>query len=67
MGVMLLQAETAEKERQRKEKAEARLFTTIKLSTRRDMEQQIGNTLFFDLVDQDKVGVAELMCAAQSK
>eukprot|EP00891_Asterochloris_glomerata_P000046 jgi/Astpho2/46/Aster-07498 len=50
-----LEAEAAEKERKRKEKAEAHLFTIIKLSTRKDMEQQIGTTLFFDLVDQNKV------------
>ena len=53
-------------ERKQKETAEACRFTTIKLSTRKDMEQQIGNTLFFDLVDQNKVCVAELLCAAQS-
>ena len=64
MGAMLLQAEAAEKERKRKEKAEAHLFTIIKLSTRKDMEQQIGSTLFFDLVDQNKVCVAILICAA---
>lgn len=63
---MLPQAEAAEKERKRKEKAEAHLFTIIKLSTRKDMEQQIGTTLFFDLVDQNKVCVAVLIRAAQS-
>ena len=66
MGAMLLQAEASEKERKRKEKAEAHLFTIIKLSTRKDMEQQIGSTLFFDLVDQNKVCVAILVHAAQS-
>ena len=66
MGATLLQAEAAEKERKRKEKAEAHLFTIIKLSTRKDMEQQIGTTLFFDLVDQNKVCVAILIRAAQS-
>ena len=66
IGAMLPQAEAAEKERKRKEKAEAHLFTIIKLSTRKDMEQQIGTTLFFDLVDQNKVCVAVLIRAAQS-
>ena len=63
---MLLQVEAAEKERKWKENAEARQFTTIKLSTRKDMEQQIGKTLVSDLVDQNKVCIAELICAAQS-
>ena len=64
MGAMLLQAEAAEKKRRQKEKAEARLFT-IKLSSRKDMEQQIGNTIFFDLVDQNKVCKSFLTRAAQ--
>mmetsp|Transcript_19656 Transcript_19656/g.42954 ORF Transcript_19656/g.42954 Transcript_19656/m.42954 type:complete len:1106 (-) Transcript_19656:700-4017(-) len=47
--------EQEEKERKRKEKSEAHLFTILKVARDADMKAQIGNELFFDLVDHDKV------------
>ena len=61
---MLLQAEAEEE--QEMQEAEARLFTTITLSTWTDMKQQIGHTRHFDLVDHTKVCLADfgLCCKA---
>ena len=50
------QAEAEEKERRRKEKMEAHLYTVLKVARDSDLRQQIGNNQFFDLVDHDKVG-----------
>ncbi|CAI7883769.1 unnamed protein product [Closterium sp. NIES-54] len=44
-----------EKERKRKEKAEAHLFTIIKVSRDEDLFNQIGRDQFFDLVDHERV------------
>ncbi len=49
------QAEAEEKERRRKEKLEAHLYTIIKVARDQDFTQQIGSHQFFDLVDHDKV------------
>lgn len=51
-----LVAEQAEKERRRKEKAEAHLYTLVRVATDEDLAAQIGHDRFFDLVDMDKVG-----------
>ncbi|XP_027367555.1 ubiquitin carboxyl-terminal hydrolase 13-like isoform X2 [Abrus precatorius] len=50
-----LKKEQEEKELKRKEKAEAHLYTIIKVARDDDMHEQIGNDIFFDLVDHDKV------------
>ena len=66
---MLLQAEAEEEQKMRE--AEARLFTTtIKLSTWKDMKQQVGRTRQFDLVDHNKVcpadfGLCTRACASE--
>ncbi|CAK9866222.1 unnamed protein product [Sphagnum jensenii] len=50
-----LKKEQAEKERRRKEKAEAHLYTIIKVARDEDLAFQIGKEIHFDLVDHDKV------------
>ncbi|KAK7393143.1 hypothetical protein VNO78_21621 [Psophocarpus tetragonolobus] len=50
-----LKKEREEKELKRKEKAEAHLYTVIKVARDEDLREQIGNDIFFDLVDHDKV------------
>ncbi|RDX86284.1 Ubiquitin carboxyl-terminal hydrolase 13, partial [Mucuna pruriens] len=50
-----LRKEQEEKELKRKEKAEAHLYTIIKVARDEDLHEQIGNSIFFDLVDHDKV------------
>ncbi|KAI3924448.1 hypothetical protein MKW98_032649 [Papaver atlanticum] len=43
------------KEQKENERAEARLYTIIKVSRDEDFCQQIGRDIYFDLVDHDKV------------
>jgi ubiquitin carboxyl-terminal hydrolase 7 len=43
-----------EKERRKKEKAEAHLYTLVRVSTDNDFAEQIGTSRFFDLVDHEK-------------
>ncbi|TKY53552.1 Ubiquitin carboxyl-terminal hydrolase 12 [Spatholobus suberectus] len=50
-----LKKEQEEKELRRKEKSEAHLYTIIKVACDKDLREQIGNDIFFDLVDHDKV------------
>lgn len=50
-----LKKEQEEKERKRKEKSEAHLYTVIKVATDKDLAEQLGKEIFFDLVDHDKV------------
>ncbi|XVF19575.1 hypothetical protein REPUB_Repub11eG0122900 [Reevesia pubescens] len=45
-----------EKELKKKEKAEAHLYTIIKVARDDDLAEQIGKDIYFDLVDHDKVG-----------
>ena len=56
LNTKLLQVEQDEKERRKKEKAEAHLYTLVRISTDADLRGQIGSSRFFDLVDHDKVG-----------
>ncbi len=53
-----LEAEKEDKERRRREKQEAHLYTCIRVVTDADLAAQIGSTLWFDLVDHEKVGRA---------
>ena len=46
-----LKKEKEEKDRKKKEKAEAHLYTQVKLATRQDMANQVGQDIYFDLVD----------------
>ncbi|XLS71974.1 hypothetical protein HN51_028839 [Arachis hypogaea] len=50
-----LKKEQEEKELKRKEKAEAHLYTIVKVARDADLFEQIGEDIFFDLVDHDKV------------
>lgn len=50
-----LKKEQEDKERKRKEKQEAHLYTIIKVARDKDMREQIGNSIHFDLVDHEKV------------
>eukprot|EP00252_Welwitschia_mirabilis_P016662 TRINITY_DN3688_c0_g2_i2.p1 TRINITY_DN3688_c0_g2~~TRINITY_DN3688_c0_g2_i2.p1 ORF type:complete len:1108 (+),score=261.03 TRINITY_DN3688_c0_g2_i2:336-3659(+) len=50
-----LKKEQEEKELRKKEKAEAHLYTIIKVARDEDLADQIGKDIFFDLVDHDKV------------
>ncbi|XP_057549722.1 ubiquitin C-terminal hydrolase 12-like [Amaranthus tricolor] len=50
-----LKREQEEKEHKKKEKAEAHLYTIIKVARDDDLAEQIGKDIFFDLVDHDKV------------
>lgn len=61
-----LEAEREDKERRRREKAEAHLYTHIRLVTDADMHAQIGASLWFDLVDHDKVRRCQPRCARRA-
>ncbi|GAB2285666.1 CSN-associated deubiquitinating enzyme Ubp12 [Dionaea muscipula] len=50
-----LKREQEEKEHKKKEKAEAHLYTVIKVARDEDLAEQIGKDIYFDLVDHDKV------------
>ncbi|XP_014517243.1 ubiquitin carboxyl-terminal hydrolase 12 [Vigna radiata var. radiata] len=50
-----LKKEQEEKEHKKKEKAEAHLYTIIKVAHDEDLKRQIGKDIYFDLVDHDKV------------
>ncbi|XP_057422809.1 ubiquitin C-terminal hydrolase 13-like isoform X2 [Lotus japonicus] len=50
-----LKKEQEEKELKKKEKAEAHLYTIIKVARDEDLFEQIGKDIFFDLVDHNKV------------
>ncbi|KAJ1432182.1 Ubiquitin specific protease, conserved site [Sesbania bispinosa] len=50
-----LKKEQEEKEHKKKEKAEAHLYTIIKVARDEDLADQIGKDIYFDLVDHDKV------------
>ncbi|KAH0927445.1 hypothetical protein HID58_019701 [Brassica napus] len=50
-----LKKEQEEKEEKRKYKAQAHLFTTIKVTRDEDITEQIGKSIYFDLVDHEKV------------
>ncbi|KAL6005120.1 CSN-associated deubiquitinating enzyme Ubp12 [Asimina triloba] len=50
-----LKKEQEEKEHKKKEKAEAHLYTIIKVARDEDLAEQIGREIYFDLVDHDKV------------
>ncbi|KAK1297540.1 Ubiquitin carboxyl-terminal hydrolase 12 [Acorus calamus] len=50
-----LKKEQEEKEHKKKEKAEAHLYTIIKVARNEDLAEQIGKDIYFDLVDHDKV------------
>lgn len=52
-----LKAEKEEKERLKREKAEAHLYTMVRIATDEDIKAQIGHTKSFDLVDMDAVGL----------
>ncbi|KAL4539456.1 hypothetical protein Ndes2437B_g02171 [Nannochloris sp. 'desiccata'] len=52
-----LKAEEEEKARRRKERAEAHLYTMVRIATDDDLKKQIGKTTFFDLVDFDQVAL----------
>ena len=47
--------ETEERERKAREKAEAHLYTTVRVATEADMAAQIGKSHVFDLIDHDMV------------
>ncbi|KNA18760.1 hypothetical protein SOVF_067780 isoform B [Spinacia oleracea] len=50
-----LKKEQEEKEDKRRYKAQAHLFTIIKVARDDDLAEQIGKDIYFDLVDHDKV------------
>ncbi|XP_044508657.1 ubiquitin C-terminal hydrolase 12-like [Mangifera indica] len=50
-----LKREQEEKEDKRRYKAEAHLYTIIKVAWDEDLAEQIGRDIYFDLVDHDKV------------
>ncbi|KAK7401183.1 hypothetical protein VNO78_12504 [Psophocarpus tetragonolobus] len=50
-----LKKEQEEKEHKKKEKAEAHLYTIIKVARDDELKEQIGKDIYFDLVDHDKV------------
>lgn len=50
-----MQREQAEKLQQAREEKEKHLYTVIKAARDQDMQDQIGSSLFWDLVDFDKV------------
>ncbi|GAB4857199.1 CSN-associated deubiquitinating enzyme Ubp12 [Ancistrocladus abbreviatus] len=50
-----LKKEQEEKEDKRRYKAQAHLYTIIKVARDEDLSEQIGRDIYFDLVDHDKV------------
>lgn len=50
-----MKKEQEEKEQKKKEKAEAHLYTVIKVARDENLHEQIGKNIFFDLVDHEKV------------
>ncbi|KAH7554220.1 hypothetical protein JRO89_XS12G0136900 [Xanthoceras sorbifolium] len=50
-----LKKEQEEKEDKRRYKAQAHLYTIIKVARDEDLAEQIGRDIYFDLVDHDKV------------
>ncbi|KAL5702532.1 ubiquitinyl hydrolase 1 [Ranunculus cassubicifolius] len=52
---MRLQKKKEEKMQKKRERAEALLYTTIKVARDKDLFEQIGRDIFFDIVDHDKV------------
>ncbi|KAG5416210.1 hypothetical protein BRARA_A03381 [Brassica rapa] len=50
-----LKKEQEEKEDKKNYKAQAHLFTTIKVARDEDITEQIGKSMYFDLVDHEKV------------
>jgi len=52
-----LKAEQEAKDRTRKERAEAHLYTMVRIATDEDLRSQIGHPRFFDLVDFDAVSL----------
>ncbi|XP_031385521.1 ubiquitin carboxyl-terminal hydrolase 13-like isoform X2 [Punica granatum] len=52
-----LKKEQEEKEHKKKEKAEAHLYTIVKVARDVDLAEQIGRDIYFDLVDHEKVKV----------
>ncbi|OWM79007.1 hypothetical protein CDL15_Pgr003178 [Punica granatum] len=50
-----LKKEQEEKEDKRRYKAQAHLYTMIKVAREEDLAEQIGREIYFDLVDHDKV------------
>ncbi|KAJ8563428.1 hypothetical protein K7X08_031880 [Anisodus acutangulus] len=50
-----LKREQEDKEQKKKEKAEAHLYTIIKVACDEDLRRQIGKDIYFDLVDHEKV------------
>nr|XP_016444216.1 PREDICTED: ubiquitin carboxyl-terminal hydrolase 12-like [Nicotiana tabacum] len=50
-----LKKEQEEKEDKRRYKAQAHLYTIIKVARDEDLKEQIGREIYFDLVDHDKV------------
>ncbi|KAM7262159.1 hypothetical protein ACFE04_021236 [Oxalis oulophora] len=50
-----LKKEQEEKEDKRRYKAQAHLYTMIKVARDEDLTQQVGRDIYFDLVDHDKV------------
>ncbi|CAA2983781.1 ubiquitin carboxyl-terminal hydrolase 12-like isoform X2 [Olea europaea subsp. europaea] len=50
-----LKKEQEEKEDKRRYKAQAHLYTIIKVARDEDLREQIGKDIFFDLIDHDKV------------
>ncbi|KAI3906978.1 hypothetical protein MKW92_023594 [Papaver armeniacum] len=50
-----LKKEQEEKDHKKKEKADAHLYTIIKVARNEDLFEQIGRDVYFDLVDQKKV------------
>lgn len=51
------QAEQEDKERRKKEKAEAHLYTLVRVSTDADVAGQVGTARFFDLVDHEQASL----------
>ncbi|KAI3938564.1 hypothetical protein MKW98_016069 [Papaver atlanticum] len=52
---IMLKKEQEEKDHNKKEKAEAHLYTNIKVARHEDLFEQIGRDIYFYLVDQEKV------------
>ena len=58
-GMWLMQRQEEERGRKAREEKDKHLYTVIKAARAQDLQEQIGNTLFWDLVDFEQVRLAK--------
>ncbi len=59
LGMWLMQRQEEERGRKAREEKDKHLYTVIKAARAQDLQEQIGNTLFWDMVDFEQVRFAQ--------